>query len=279
MTNTYNTSYNSQAAQAQRNTHGNEPKNSQHCQRECSRESTSDLNKKCSGGKINELALFAGAGGGLLASQLLGWRTVCAVELDEYCRCVLTQRQNERNLRHSFPIWDDVRTFDGRAWRGIVDVVSGGFPCQAYSTAAAGNNTADTLWPEMYRIVANVSPRYVFAENVSKEAIDQAADDCESMGFKTKAIQLSAKDLGADHIRERYWLLAYTDNPRQLLRGIDAEAQKLPQLHTSVWESQPDESRAFDGVAYRVERIRATGNGQVPAVAAAALIALVGATE
>ena len=222
---------------------------------------------------MNELALFAGAGGGLLASSLLGWRTVCAVELDWYCRCVLTQRQNERTLG-TFPIWDDVRTFDGKPWRGSVDVVSGGFPCQAFSTAAAGNNTADTLWPEMHRIVADVSPRYVFAENVSEEAINTAADDCESMGYKTRAISLSAKDLGADHIRERHWLLAYADDSRELLRGLNAETSILPQLQTSVWESYAGEPRVSDGLAYRMDRIKATGNGQLPAVAVQALICL-----
>ena len=149
---------------------------------------------------MNELALFAGVGGGLLASQLIGFRTVCAVELDEYRRCVLVQRQNDGHLRPPFPIWDDIRTFDGRPWRGLVDIITGGFPCQAYSTAASGKNNADDLWPEMRRVVADVAPRYVFAENVSRVAIDQAADDLEQMGYKTKAIPLSAADLGADHI-------------------------------------------------------------------------------
>ena len=84
---------------------------------------------------MNELALFAGAGGGILGGHLLGWRTVCAVERDAYCARRLMQRQNEGHIP-PFPIWDDVRTFDGREWRGIVDVVSGGFPCQAHSSAA-----------------------------------------------------------------------------------------------------------------------------------------------
>src|SRR5574340_226105 len=121
-----------------------------------------DGNARQHGERMNELALFAGAGGVLLASHLLGWRTVCAVELDWHSRCVLTQRQNDGHLRPAFPIWDDIRTFDGRPWRGRVDVVSGGFPCQAYSTAAAGKNVADDLWPEMRRVVADVAPRYVF---------------------------------------------------------------------------------------------------------------------
>lgn len=225
---------------------------------------------------MNELALFAGAGGGLLASQYIGWRTVCAVELDEHSRCVLIKRQNQRQLRHSFPIWDDVRSFDGRTWRGSIDVVSGGFPCQAYSRAAAGKNTADTLWPEMLRVVADVAPRYVFAENVQKEAIDHAADDLDALGYKTRAIQLSAKDMGADHIRERYWLLAYSDDTRELLCGFNAKAQELQSLAHSLWESNPGISRVADGMAYRMDRLRETGNGQSPIVAIAALVALCG---
>lgn len=224
---------------------------------------------------MNELALFAGHGGGLLASMLAGWRTVCAVEFDEYSRCVLAQRQNERHIRDSFPIWDDVRTFDGRAWRGVVDVVSGGFPCQAYSTAASGKNIADDLWPEMRRIVADVVPRYVFAENTSSKAIDAACDDLESMGYETRAITIGAKDLGADHVRDRSWLLAYADDKGELLRGFNAEIALQSKFQNSVWQSKPDESRMDDGVAYRMERFKGTGNGQVPIVAIAALVCLV----
>ena len=226
---------------------------------------------------MNELALFAGTGGGLLASQLLGFRTVCAVELDEYCRCVLTQRQNDGHLRPPFPIWDDIRTFDGKPWRGLVDIVTGGFPCQAYSKAAAGNNTADDLWPEMRRVVADVAPRYVFAENVSRVAINQAADDLEQMGYKTRAVSLSAADLGADHMRKRYWLLAYANNDGEFLRSINAETRWMPKLGEGVWKDYPESLRMDDGMAYRVDRLKAIGNGQVPLCAATAWNILTGA--
>lgn len=86
---------------------------------------------------MNELHLFAGAGGGILGSELLGFRTVCAVELEPYPASVLLARQND-GLLPPFPVWDDVRTFDGRPWRGLVDVVSGGFPCQDISAAGKG---------------------------------------------------------------------------------------------------------------------------------------------
>jgi len=219
--------------------------------------------------QLNELALFAGAGGGILGGKLLGWRTVCAVEWEPYPASVLCARQND-GLLPPFPIWDDVQTFDGKTWRGIVDVVSGGFPCQAYSTAAAGRNTADDLWSEMRRIVADVAPRYVFAENVSRIAIDQAANDCEQMGYKTKALALSAKDLGADHIRERYWLLAYSDHDGKLLQSVNAEASELQELGKSFWGNYPESLRMVNGLDCRMDRLKAIGNGQVPLCAATA---------
>ena len=218
-----------------------------------------------------ELALFAGAGGGLLGTESLGLQTICAVELEWHRRCVLIQRQNYRHLRSVFPIWDDIRTFDGRPWRGRVDVVSGGFPCQAFSTAARGRNNADDLWPEMRRVIFETEPDYVFAENVSTAAIEKAARDCASMGYKAKMLSLSAKDLGADHERERFWLLAYSNDKSKLRSTIDAKMASLPKFCGSVWEAEPNCTRMVDGVAGRMERYEATGNGQIPIVAAAAL--------
>ena len=223
---------------------------------------------------MNELALFTGTGAGLLATQWLGLKTACAVELDWYCRCVLTQRQNERNLRSSFPIWDDIRTFDGRPWRGRIDVITGGFPCQAYSTAAAGKNNADDLWCEMQRIISEVSPVYVFAENVERKAINKACDELESMGYKTKALSLSAKDLGGDHLRERHWLLAYANDKGKLFSHFNAKAPMLQKLRESIWQADPFESGVDDGDANRMDRFKAIGNGQVPIVAIEALMEL-----
>ena len=219
---------------------------------------------------MNELSLFTGAGGGLLASGLLGWRTICGVEINPFCCRRLMQRQNEGHLPH-FPIWDDVCTFDGRPWEGLVDVVSGGFPCQPFSTATHGNATAIDFWPEMFRIINEVRPKFVFAENVALKAIARAADDCESACYKTKICALSAKDVGADHIRKRYWLLAYPDVREQLCCGQHAETSELPDFRPSVWEGkESSECGVADGVANRMDRLVAIGNGQVPAVAAAA---------
>jgi DNA (cytosine-5)-methyltransferase 1 len=228
---------------------------------------------------MNELSLFTGAGGGLLASNILGHNIVCAVERDEFCIEVLIQRQNERVLQ-PFPIWDDICTFDGRPWHGTVDLVSGGFPCQAFSSAARGRNIAEkNLWGEMRRVIGEVSPHLVFAENVSEKSILQAQDDLLQDGYKSKYIKLSAKDLGADHIRDRYWLLAYTDYYCQLRSAKYAEAQKLPKLCNRVWETNPNELRVPDGMAFRMDKLKALGNGQVPIVAATAFIRLINSIE
>jgi DNA (cytosine-5)-methyltransferase 1 len=219
---------------------------------------------------MNELALFAGAGGGLLASHLLRHNIVCAVERDEYCIEVLVQRQNERTLP-AFPIWDDICTFDGRPWRGTVDLVSGGFPCQAFSSAARGRNIAEKdLWGEMRRVIREVQPKVVFAENVSERAILQAQDDLLELGYNSKYLRLSAKDVGADHVRNRFWLLAYTDYYGELCRIFNAETSIVQELRNCVWETFPGELRVSDGVAFRMDRFKALGNGQVPLVAASA---------
>lgn len=219
---------------------------------------------------MNELALFAGAGGGILASTLIGHDIVCAVERNEYCVNVLVQRQNERTLQ-PFPIWDDICTFDGKPWRGTVDLVSGGFPCQAFSSAARGRNIAEKdLWGEMHRVIREVQPRVVFAENVSEKAILQAQDDLLELKYNSVYIKLSAKDVGADHERDRFWLLAYTDYYGQLCSTLNAETPIVQELRNSVWETFPDELRVSDGVAFRMDRLKALGNGQVPIVAAIA---------
>jgi DNA (cytosine-5)-methyltransferase 1 len=164
---------------------------------------------------MNELALFAGAGGGILGGHLLGWRTVCAVEWEPYAACVLAARQND-GLLPPFPIWSDVRTFDGRPWRGIVDVVSGGFPCQDISSAGKGaglDGNRSGLWTEMARIVGEVRPRYVFVENsplLVGRGLVRVLADLADLGFDAAWGVMGAADFGAAHQRDRLWLVANT---------------------------------------------------------------------
>ena len=133
------------------------------------------------------------------------------------------------------------------------------------------------LWPEMYRVVKEVAPIYVFSENVSAAAIERAATDLAALGYNTDMLSLSARDLGSDHVRARYWLLAYADDKSKLCSTVNAKARELPGVRESVWSAKPGEPRVANGFAGRVERYRSVGNGQVPVVAAAALWALANA--
>ena len=162
---------------------------------------------------MNELALFAGAGGGILGGKLLGWRTVCAVEWESYPASVLVARQND-GLLPPFPIWDDVQTFDGRPWRGIVDVISGGFPCQDISAAGKGagiDGERSGMWGEMARIIHEVRPRFVFVENspmLTSRGLGRVLGDLAAMGFDARWGVLGAADIGANHQRDRIWIVA-----------------------------------------------------------------------
>ena len=171
------------------------------------------VDKQC----LNELALFAGAGGGVLGGHLLGWRTVCAVEWEAYPASVLVARQND-GILPPFPIWDDVQTFDGHPWRGIVDVVSGGFPCQDISAAGKGagiDGERSGMWGEMARIIHEVRPRFVFVENspmLTSRGLGRVLGDLASMGFDARWGVLGAADVGANHQRDRIWIVGKVTN-------------------------------------------------------------------
>jgi DNA (cytosine-5)-methyltransferase 1 len=185
---------------------------------------------------MNVMELFAGIGGGILGSMLCGHRIVCAVELDPYCRSVLIRRQND-GLLPPFPLWDDVRTFDGRLWQGIVDMVSGGFPCQNISPA--GDRTGITgekssLWFDMLRIVREVRPQYVFVENSAgliRNGLDVVLGGLDEGGFDAEWEVLGADDVGAPHIRKRCWILA---KYRQTENDTDSESAGFSQSNQSM---------------------------------------------
>ena len=297
---------------------------------------------------MNELALFAGAGGGILGGHLLGWRTVCAVEWEQYPASVLCARQND-GLLPTFPIWDDVQTFDGRPWEGIVDVVSGGFPCQDISAAGKGtgiDGERSGMWREMARIIREVRPRFVFVENspmLTSRGLGTVLGDLASMGFDARWGVLGAADVGANHQRDRIWIVAkwrgqlpHAQHDRirrweQQQAGVKKEdgnvANTSPQrsktriTNSQGWEErnsdiaidssddmaetenkgdvwrdwelgfakeehhnrrgqtdgsrewwsvEPNVGRVAHGLAARVDRLKAIGNGQVPLCAATA---------
>lgn len=231
---------------------------------------------------MRELALFAGAGGGILAGQMLGWRTVCAVERDAYPAAVLAQRQND-GLLDIFPIWSDVQTFDGKPWRGIVDVISGGFPCQDISTAGSGagiDGARSGMWREMARIICEVRPRFVFVENspaLTSRGLGRVLGDLAEIGYNAEWGVLSAESVGAEHERERIWIVAYSNSSQ--LKGGRLLFRKRPEHAYSSnarWgKDKPGVDRALNGISWQMDRLKAIGNGQVPQCAAEAFRQLV----
>jgi DNA (cytosine-5)-methyltransferase 1 len=226
---------------------------------------------------MNELALFAGGGGGLLAGHLLGWRTVCAVEIEDYPRRVLLQRQADGFLPR-FPIWDDIKTFDGKPWSGKIDVISGGFPCQDISAAGKGDGLEGErsgLWKEMFRIICEVRPKFVFVENspnLTTRGLGTVLGNLASVGFNARWGVLGAGDIGAKHQRDRIWIVAYANDTDR--RGECRRLRSIPKCNQTGDSyspfNQPEPLRMVDGVANRVDRLRAVGNGQVPICAAIA---------
>ena len=261
---------------------------------------------------MNELALFAGAGGGILGGKLLGWNTVCAVEYGQYPASVLVQRQNDR-LLPPFPIWDDVCTFDGKPWRGVVDVVSGGFPCQDISPARTNGGGAGDgidgeksgLWREFSRIICEAQPEWVYIENsahLRTKGLGRVLKDLAGYGYDAAWGVLSAEDCGANHERKRMWIVAHSNNYGKSTSTLHDQAQGMPRIEElsseaanthgtqregggissggyakdpnprvgSWWQDTSHLDGMDDGVAYRMDRLKAIGNGQVPLVAAAA---------
>lgn len=223
---------------------------------------------------MNELALFAGAGGGILASQIIGARTVCAVEWDAYASGVLAQRQND-GLLPAFPIWDDVSTFDGKPWRGIVDLVSGGFPCQDISAAGSGkgiDGSRSGLWKQMLRIIGEIRPGFVFMENsplIVRRGLAVVISDLAEIGYGMQWMCLSAAECGAHHGRDRFWGLAYPDmqgaGRRQQLQESSEGSRNVADDNSS-WQLQPqgreqDEWRRTDNCnmanadSFRLEQV------------------------
>jgi DNA (cytosine-5)-methyltransferase 1 len=168
---------------------------------------------------VNELALFAGSGGGILGGVLSGFRTVCAVEWDAYCQAVLLARQAD-GLLERFPIWDNVRTFQGADWRGKVDVITAGFPCQPFSSAGKRKGEGDDRngWPDTIRIIREVGPRYALLENVpgllnwdGGRYFGEILGELSESGFDARWKVISANEIGAPHKRDRLWILAYSN--------------------------------------------------------------------
>ncbi len=180
---------------------------------------------------MRELHLFAGAGGGCLASRLLGHRIVGYVEYDAYAQAVLEARIRDGVLDPA-PIFGDIRAFlaSGAAdcYRGVADLVSGGFPCQPFSVAGKRRGADDERngWPWFRDVLRAVRPRHVFAENVpgllGSGYFGTILSDLHALGYVGRWGVLSAADVGAPHLRERLWIVAHADQPERQAWGAES---------------------------------------------------------
>ncbi len=183
---------------------------------------------------MKELSLFSGAGGGLLGTHLLGWRPVGYVEWDDYCQRVIAARIKDGILSDA-PIFGNIHTFISEgyaaAYTGLVDVVTGGFPCQPFSLAGKRQGAADERngWPATIECLRIIRPEWALLENVPGLLVsgyfDTILSDLAESGFDVGWRVLSAAEVGAPHKRDRLWIVAHA-NRREQGRGEQSQQGK-----------------------------------------------------
>lgn len=166
---------------------------------------------------LHGISLCAGYGGLDLGITIAEprYRTVCFVEREAHAATTLVARMDDAALDHAL-VWDDLRSFDGQPWRDRIHILSAGYPCQPFSNAGKRRGEADPrhLWPEVERIIGEVRPCAVFAENVEGHidlGFAEVHDSLSRLGYRTKAGLFTAREAGASHRRRRLFILAYAD--------------------------------------------------------------------
>ncbi len=156
-------------------------------------------------------SLFSGIGGFDLAAEWMGWKNVFHCEIKEFGRTVLKYYWPNANSH------TDIRTTDFTIYKGKVDILTGGFPCQPYSTAGLRKGKDDDrhLWPEMLRAIREIQPSFIVGENVrglvnwnGGMVFDEVQADLEACGYAVTPVEIPAVGIGADHVRERIWFVA-----------------------------------------------------------------------
>ena len=247
---------------------------------------------------FNGLGICSGLGALELALRLTyGDRYQCVghVEWETYAAAVLVARMEEETLDRA-PIWDDIKTFPSEQYRGKVDIVAAGFPCQPFSTAGSGAGKDDDrwLWPVIAEHIAVIGPRIVFMENVPglrRQGLPDILQDLAALGFDAEWTHCRASDLGAPHKRERFFLLAHSNSEGPEGFGFqeggwaesppEGDRLDFPPGPDGRWDDyggpQPSVLRSPHGSPSSLERsdrLRTCGNSVVPVVAAYAYITL-----
>lgn len=247
---------------------------------------------------LNGLDLFTGIGG--ITVALEPWvRPIAYCENDRYAQCVLASRMAGGDIPCA-PIWSDVKTLTRRELPAVdIDIITGGFPCQDISVAGTGaglGGERSGLFFEIIRLTRDLRPRFVFLENVpaiTVRGLDCVLLEITTLGYDARWTIVSAAEVGALHLRERWFLLAHSnDKGSWASNGIpsDTDSKAIrPQSiqgairESSGWSAQSVQERAFtgaseglakpsvdrtgDGIPYRVDRDRGLGNSVCPQAA------------
>lgn len=178
-------------------------------------------------------SLFSGIGGFDLAAEWVGWQNLFNCEIDPFCQTV---------LKHHFPDaeqFTDIRTADFARYKDRLDVLTGGFPCQPFSTAGKRKGTEDDryLWPEMLGVIRTVRPRWIVGENVygivswsDGLVFKQVCVDLEAEGYEVQPYVLPACGVGAPHQRYRTWFVAHSAGDRDSGRPAEVRQENGRQV-------------------------------------------------
>ena len=225
------------------------------------------------------LDLFSGIGGFSLGLERAGMETVAFCEFDKHAQKVLKKHWPD------VPIYDDVRTLDGKQFKGSVDVVCGGFPCQDLSVAgkkAGFDGARSSLYREMLRIIGECMPRYAIFENVtglltgeSGRWFGQFLYDLAEIGFDAEWHCIPASELGAHHHRDRVWIIAHAYSERlegrvigESIRwgGQELGTEALVDYDNKKASPKPEFCRGHDGIPKKSHRLKQLGNAVVPQI-------------
>ena len=231
--------------------------------------------------KLQHLDLFSGIGGFSLGLESAGLaKTVAFCDIDNFCQEVLKKHWPE------VPIFSNVKelTYEKLKTNGInkIDIITGGYPCQPFSVAGRKKGEEDPrhVWPEYFRLIKELRPTWVIGENVGghiKLGLDSVLSDLESEGYSARTFSISAASIGANHKRERVWILANSKSSNRNEYEInkehgEPETQKIfgdrGRLSgvSSRWKVEPDVGRVADGLPNTMDRLKSLGNSVVPQI-------------